>query len=195
MLDDYEECAMKDYTSRMCIGLFDTTELDRLVGVGIMGQKAVRKGAASGRADTRFRSCSRVNIGTGGALCSFSKVLAVVLSIVFAVLVYMGGTARAEEAPSEHAAAVVGISADPSTAESNILGTAADGGRYIGRVWTDKSVFTDGTTLDGTSLTKKNADDPYEFLTVFSARGRARVRKGRCNCRSTWYLSSTSPVR
>ncbi len=100
------------------------------------------------------------------------------LSIVFAVLVYMGGTARAEEAPSEHAAAVVGISADPSTAESNILGTAADGGRYIGRVWTDKSVFTDGTTLDGTSLTKKNADDPYEFLTVFSALGSSQSQEG-----------------
>ncbi len=59
--------------------------------------------------------------------------------------------------------------ADASTAQNyeSMLGTDVDGNRYAGRVWADKSVYTDSSvSLDGNSVT--NDDD---FMVVYSAIG------------------------
>ena len=76
-------------------------------------------------------------------------------------------------------AATQGLServADTSTANAfgDLLGEASDGGRYTGRVWTDKSVYTDATVnLDGV-----NTVNDSDFLTVYSALGSTRVVNG-----------------
>lgn len=90
---------------------------------------------------------------------------------VFTVLTVMGGMARADEAAEiEPQADIIQCLVDSPTAgtSADILGT--DGGRYAGRVWSDKSVYNDDVTLDGVTLQKGNAD----FLTVFSALGSSR---------------------
>jgi len=56
---------------------------------------------------------------------------------------------------------------------THMLGTANDGNRYSGRVWTDKSVYTDATVTldkdtDGNDITIQNDDD---FMVVYSALG------------------------
>ena len=78
------------------------------------------------------------------------------------------------------AAAGQGV-ADLSTAMSykDMLGTANDGNRYAGRIWTDKSVFAsnNGTELDAVwaEVTDKNGvtlnTSSAEFMTVYSALG------------------------
>lgn len=76
--------------------------------------------------------------------------------------------------------------ADSSTASTyqNILGEDTDGGRYAGRIWTDKSVYTGSFSenagdLGTITITNTLADDRTEnkngFLTVFSALGSSRV--------------------
>lgn len=87
----------------------------------------------------------------------------------------MGGVARAEEAANaEPQADNTGVAyvADPSTALNgrDILGQ--EGGRYAGRVWSDKSVYTDDTVDLGYGITASKGD--AEFLTVFSALGSSR---------------------
>lgn len=87
----------------------------------------------------------------------------------------MGGIARAEEAANvESQADNAGVTyvADPSTALNgrDILGQ--EGGRYAGRVWSDKSVYTDDTVDLGNGITATKGD--AEFLTVFSALGSSR---------------------
>ena len=62
---------------------------------------------------------------------------------------------------------------DPSTAMSyeSMLGTAQDGNRYAGRIWSDKSVYYDASSpvsLDGNEAVSFDAD---EFLVVYSALG------------------------
>lgn len=88
----------------------------------------------------------------------------------------MGGVARAEEAANaEPQADNTGVAyvADPSTALNgrDILGQ--EGGRYAGRVWSDKSVYTDDTVDLGNGITASKGD--AEFLTVFSALGSSRT--------------------
>lgn len=71
--------------------------------------------------------------------------------------------------------------ADPGTADAweDIMGTDADGNRYAGRVWVDKSVYTDGAVVtlngDGTANSQFTVDvdrDRGEFFqVVFSALG------------------------
>ena len=59
--------------------------------------------------------------------------------------------------------------ADPSTAGNytSMLGTDADGNRYSGRVWTDKSVYTDASVnLDGHTVANNG-----DFMVVYSALG------------------------
>lgn len=70
---------------------------------------------------------------------------------------------------------------DPGTADAweDIMGTAADGSRYAGRVWVDKSVYKDGDTV--TLNSQGNADSTFTadvdqangeyFQVVFSALG------------------------
>jgi len=73
--------------------------------------------------------------------------------------------------------------ADPSTAMeyTHMLGTNADGNRYAGRIWTDKSVFAlkndaSKTELNNIYKAEVGSDLPLngvndEFMTVFSALG------------------------
>ncbi len=77
---------------------------------------------------------------------------------------------------------------DASTANNymTVLGNRSDGGRYAGRVWTDKSVYQEGMrNVDGIS-TNINLDSSKgeEFLISFSALGSSRILKG----------ESTTPV-
>ena len=73
------------------------------------------------------------------------------------------------------------VVADPGTADAweDIMGTSADGNRYAGRVWVDKSVYKDGDTV--TLNRKGDADSTFTvdvdeangeyFQVVFSALG------------------------
>lgn len=65
--------------------------------------------------------------------------------------------------------------ADPSTADGNgaILGEGTTNTLNSGRVWADKSVYTEDATVDGVTV----ANDA-DFLVVFSALGSSTVRKG-----------------
>ncbi len=61
------------------------------------------------------------------------------------------------------------VGADASTAQTfeSMLGTDKDGNRYAGRVWVDKSVYTDKqVSLDGFTVTHDE-----DFLVVYSALG------------------------
>ena len=71
----------------------------------------------------------------------FKKALGLFLAItvILSSLPLMAMPAAAESAK---------IVADPGTAHTfeSIMGTDIDGNRYAGRVWVDKSVYTDGQT-------------------------------------------------
>ena len=60
-----------------------------------------------------------------------------------------------------------------------------EGGRYAGRVWSDKSVYTEDVTFDGITVEK---GDDADFLTVFSALGSSRNLTSRVRTPFTWYL-------
>ena len=62
--------------------------------------------------------------------------------------------------------------ADSSTADSwkSMLGTTADGNRYSGRIWTDKSVFTGNSVALGDTGIGSVANNS-EFMVVYSALG------------------------
>lgn len=68
--------------------------------------------------------------------------------------------------------------ADPSTAEGNgaILGEGTTNTLNSGRVWADKSVYTEDATVDGVTVT-----NDADFLVVFSALGSSTARKGTSN--------------
>ena len=79
----------------------------------------------------------------------------------------------------------VGAVADPGTADSweTMMGTAGDGNRYAGRVWVDKSVYTDGQTAilnnrgeAGSSFPVELAEDEA-FQVIFSALGSTMTTK------------------
>lgn len=66
---------------------------------------------------------------------------------------------------------------DASTSDqyTAILGTDTEGGRYAGRVWTDKSVFTSGlTNIDKIAGANVSLLDGENFLVQFSALGSSR---------------------
>jgi len=83
---------------------------------------------------------------------------------------------------------------DPGTADSweTMMGTNADGNRYAGRVWVDKSVYKNGDIVkfnsrnDGTSSYQVVLKDDEAFQIVFSALGSTMTTK------ST--ISSTGPL-
>ncbi len=80
---------------------------------------------------------------------------------------------------------VMGIVTDPGTADSfeNMMGTDADGNRYAGRVWVDKSVYKNGdiVTLNNRNETgssfKVSLEDDEAFQVVFSALGSTMTTK------------------
>ena len=86
----------------------------------------------------------------------------------------MGGLARADEADADPQAenSQIQYIADSSTALGGRDILAQEGGRYAGRVWSDKSVYTnDNVVLNaGVNVEKGDAD----FLTIFSALGSSR---------------------
>ena len=71
------------------------------------------------------------------------------------------------------------IVADPGTAHTweSMMGTAADGNRYAGRVWVDKSLYVDGATAhlntrnEAGSSFKVNLEDDEALQVIFSALG------------------------
>ena len=74
---------------------------------------------------------------------------------------------------------VTNLSVDPGTADSweSMMGAAADGNRYAGRVWVDKSFYKDGDVAKlssrdeaGSRFTVSLADDEA-FQVIFSALG------------------------
>ena len=75
--------------------------------------------------------------------------------------------------------------ADNGTAHTfeSIMGTDIDGNRYAGRVWVDKSVYTDGQTAvlntsgDEGSTFKVNLEQGENFQTIFSALGSSMTTK------------------
>lgn len=117
---------------------------------------------------------------------------------VFAVLccvalVAMGAPQQAH-ADDETSASTPVRTADPSTAENyyDMLGTTESGGRYAGRIWSDKTVTAGNSiTLDSrnrqdpsakTTVTMDSADDDgYSFLTTYSLMGSSRVVNGQMN--------------
>ena len=80
---------------------------------------------------------------------------------------------------------LLGAVADPGTADSyeNMMGTDADGNRYAGRVWVDKSIYKDG---DVATLNSRNEvgssfevelEDDEAFQVIFSALGSSMSTK------------------
>ena len=105
----------------------------------------------------------------------FKKALSVFLSavIVLSGLPFMAAPVDAASAKVNNAVADAGTA---HTFES-IMGTENDGNRYAGRVWVDKSVYTDGQTAvlntsgDEGSTFRVNLEEGEHFQTVFSALG------------------------
>lgn len=98
------------------------------------------------------------------------------LTMLFGMLPMMA--LAAEE--SSGATAVVHKVSDPGTVNTyqDLLGDFADGNRYAGRIWTDKSVFSQETALAealGQELTQSQLEQLgislEEFLVVYSALG------------------------
>lgn len=86
---------------------------------------------------------------------------------------------------STSAIKVVGAVADPGTADGweKMMGTDKDGNRYAGRVWADKSVYTDGQTVvlnnkqQSDSTFSVNLEDNEAFQIIFSALGSSMSTK------------------
>lgn len=80
-------------------------------------------------------------------------------------------------APSAHADQTQGADreTDPSTANGNasILGEGTTNTLNSGRIWADKSVYADDTTIDGVDLSNDS-----DFLVIFSALGSSTSRVG-----------------
>ena len=136
----------------------------------------------------RYEAGARIYYPSQGAWGFWSKAALVFLIACFVVLTVLGGMARADESQdplAEDQPAVSGIidrEADPDTADTykQMLGEEADGGRYTGRVWTDKSVYSDSSVnLDADVLGYDNTvTNDADFLTVYSALGSTRVLNG-----------------
>lgn len=92
------------------------------------------------------------------------------------------------------AAAGEDVVADPGTAYTwqEMMGTEADGNRYAGRVWADKSVYKDGdtavlNTIDQTGASfQVDLEEDEAFQTVFSVLGSSMT--------TTTTTSKTSPL-
>lgn len=108
------------------------------------------------------------------------KIWALVLTLVMVIGLLPKFTVPATAAAADVLGAAATV-ADPGTADGweSIMGTAADGSRYAGRVWVDKSVYEDGDVV--TLNDKGNADSTFTvdvdkangeyFQVVFSALG------------------------
>ena len=104
------------------------------------------------------------------------RIMSLLLCVAL-LISYIPATAAAQTMLSaEQVAATV---TDPGTAETweTMMGTDADGNRYAGRVWVDKSVYKDGDTVvlntrgEAGSSFKAELDEGEDFQVVFSALG------------------------
>ena len=99
-------------------------------------------------------------------MTNINRKLKKVLSVILAITIVLGALPLVTMIAS---ADEIGPVADPSTAMSykDMLGTDKDGNRYAGRVWVDKSVYTDEkVSLDGFEITNDS-----DFLITYSALG------------------------
>ncbi len=121
------------------------------------------------------------------------KILATLVSICI-VLTSANITAFAADPATDTRAGQHVAVADPGTAHSfeTILGTDKDGNRYAGRLWVDKSVYTDGQTavLNTTDVEGATFDvslqDDEAFQVIFSVLGTSMT--------TTTTSSSTGPM-
>ena len=99
------------------------------------------------------------------------------------LLSYLPITAKA--APAPKAQAITNVATDPGTADSweHMMGTDADGNRYAGRVWVDKSVYKNGDTArlnsknDASSSFRVELAEDEAFQVIFSALGSTMTTK------------------
>ena len=97
-------------------------------------------------------------------------------------------------AASMAASTITGSVTDPGTADAweSMMGTDIDGNRYAGRVWVDKSVYTNGQTVtlnsrgEYNSSFKVSLEDDEFFQIIFSALGSSMT--------TTTKTSTTGPV-
>ena len=71
-----------------------------------------------------------------------------IVSLLVCVALLTGYSPLIASAATVDKSAVAGVVVDPGTAHTweSMMGTAADGNRYAGRVWVDKSLYKDGDT-------------------------------------------------
>ena len=119
---------------------------------------------------------SHTKEGNRMAKTTFSKRMMSIFLCVALMLTYMPLAAAAAEAnPLSDTQAI----ADEGTASNweKMMGTAIDGNRYAGRVWVDKSVYTDGQTAKLNSKNEPGSsfevtlEDDEAFQVIFSALG------------------------
>lgn len=113
------------------------------------------------------------------------KISLIVLTILVGIVSLFSGypTSTTQIAPVKSSSNVTEYKVTDATTANNyltVLGNRSDGGRYAGRVWTDKSVYQEGMkSIDGIqtniSLDEKEGE---EFLIAFSALGSSRILRG-----------------
>lgn len=110
---------------------------------------------------------------------SNKKLIKRCMSIILSIALLMTGVPNTLLVASADTTTAAETVADPGTAHTweTMLGTGADGNRYAGRVWVDKSVYTDGqeamlTTSGATgSKFKVELGEDEDFQVIFSALG------------------------
>lgn len=120
-----------------------------------------------------------------------TRILSILLCLAMLITYLPMSTLTAAAATSTSTPSIV---ADPGTADTweAMMGTAADGNRYAGRVWVDKSVYTDGQVAalnsSGTAGSTFNValEDDEAFQIIFSALGSSMT--------STTTTSSSGPM-
>ena len=109
----------------------------------------------------------------------FYQILSLIICLAMLVSYIPARTFLTAAAAPRSAAVLSGITADPGTAHTweTMMGTGADGNRYAGRVWVDKSVYTNGqTALLNTSGNPGSSfqvalENNESFQIIFSALG------------------------
>ena len=101
------------------------------------------------------------------------------VSLLVCVALLTGYSPLIASAATVDKSAVAGVVADPGTAHTweNMMGTDADGNRYAGRVWVDKSLYKDGDTAilntrgEAGSSFRVSLEEDEALQVVFSALG------------------------
>lgn len=122
------------------------------------------------------------------------QILSLVLCLAMLISYIPAGIFRTWAATPAPAAVLSGTIADPGTAHAweTMMGTDADGNRYSGRVWVDKSVFTHGQTAllntrgEAGSSFQVALEKDESFQLIFSALGSSMS--------TTTTSSSTGPM-